>query len=96
MNTGSFQVYQVEQQVRVIYLPADLKSARIADRMRWVSPWLVICFGLVFAALTVLPQREGRLYHVVGPEPCGPVQDVQPLPPTLEDGYVWLRQASKP
>lgn len=42
--------------------------------------------------LSALPQKGGTLYHAVGLEPQGPVQDVQPLPPTLEDGYVWLRQ----
>lgn len=45
-----------------------------------------------FSVISVLPQKEGTLYHVVGPEPRGLVQDVQPLLPTLEDGYVWLRQ----
>lgn len=54
VNTGSFQVYQVDQPVRVIYLPADLKSARIAGRMRWVGPYVGIGFGLFFAALTVI------------------------------------------
>jgi ABC-2 type transport system ATP-binding protein len=44
------------------------------------------------SVISALPQREGTLYHVVGPEPRGPVQAVQPLIPTLEDGYVWLRQ----
>lgn len=54
VNTGSFRVYQVNQPVRVIYLPADQKTARIDGRMRWVGPWLGIGFGLVFAALTVI------------------------------------------
>jgi ABC-2 type transport system ATP-binding protein len=42
--------------------------------------------------ISALPQKVGTLYHVVGPEPRGPVQEVQSLSPTLEDGYVWLRQ----
>jgi ABC-2 type transport system ATP-binding protein len=41
--------------------------------------------------IAALPQEKGTLYHIVGPEPRGAVQNVQPLPPTLEDGYVWLR-----
>jgi ABC-2 type transport system ATP-binding protein len=45
-----------------------------------------------YSVISALPQREGTLYHVVGSEPCGPVQAVQPLSPTLEDGYIWLRQ----
>jgi ABC-2 type transport system ATP-binding protein len=48
------------------------------------------------SVISALPQKEGMLYHVVGPEPCGLVQDVQRLSPTLEDGYVWLRRSSKP
>ena len=54
VNTGSFQVYQLDQPVRVIYLPADLKSARIVGRTRWVGPYMGIGFGLFFAALTVI------------------------------------------
>jgi len=42
--------------------------------------------------ISALPQKAGTLYHVVGPEPRGPVQEVQSLSPTLEDGYVCLRQ----
>ena len=45
-----------------------------------------------FSVISALPQQEGIRYHVVGPEPRGPVQEVLPLSPTLEDGYVWLRQ----
>ena len=45
-----------------------------------------------FSIISALPQKDGTLYHVVGPEPQGPAQKVQPLLPTLEDGYVWLRQ----
>ena len=44
------------------------------------------------SVISALPQKDGILYHVVGPEPRGPVQEVQSLSPTLEDGYVWLRQ----
>ncbi len=44
--------------------------------------------------ISARPQKEGTLYHVVGPEPRGQVQEVQSLSPTLEDGYVWLRQQS--
>ncbi len=45
------------------------------------------------SVISTLPQRGGTLYHVVGPEPRGAaIQEVQPLAPTLEDGYVWLRQ----
>jgi hypothetical protein len=47
-----------------------------------------------WSVISALPHREGMLYHVVGPEPRGPVQAVQPLAPTLEDGYVWLRRQS--
>lgn len=46
------------------------------------------------SVISALPYREGTLYHVVGPEPRGHVQQVQPLSPTLEDGYVWLRKRS--
>jgi ABC-2 type transport system ATP-binding protein len=42
--------------------------------------------------ISALPQRYGTLYHVVGAKPQGPVQSVQPCSPTLEDGYIWLRQ----
>jgi len=44
--------------------------------------------------ISALPQSAGTLYHVVGPSPeeHGPVRNVRPLPPTLEDGYVWLRR----
>lgn len=42
--------------------------------------------------ISALPQKEGTLYHVVGPEPRGQLQEVRSLSPTLEDGYVWLRQ----
>ncbi len=45
--------------------------------------------------ISALPQREGTLYHVVGPEPRGFMQRAQPLPPTLENGYVWLRKLSE-
>lgn len=45
-----------------------------------------------FSLISTLPHKQGTLYHVVGPEPRGAVQHVQSLPPTLEDGYVWLRQ----
>lgn len=47
-----------------------------------------------FGVISILPQKEGTLYHVIGPEPRGPLQEVQALTPTLEDGYVWLRQQS--
>jgi ABC-type multidrug transport system ATPase subunit len=46
------------------------------------------------SVISALPHREGTLYHVVGPEPHGPVQQVQSLRPSLEDGYVWLRKRS--
>jgi ABC-2 type transport system ATP-binding protein len=42
--------------------------------------------------ISALPQKGGTLYHVVGPEPHGPAQEVQAISPTLEDGYIWLRQ----
>ncbi len=45
--------------------------------------------------ISALPQAEGTLYHVVGPEPQGPITGVQPLAPTLEDGYVWLRRQAE-
>lgn len=44
------------------------------------------------SVISALPHRDGTCYHVVGPEPRGFVREVKPLPPTLEDGYVWLRQ----
>ena len=44
--------------------------------------------------ISALPQKAGTIYHVVGPEPHGPVQEVQSLLPTLEDGYIWLRKLS--
>jgi len=44
------------------------------------------------SVLSALPHPAGTLYHVVGPQPRGPVQDMQPYTPTLEDGYIWLRQ----
>lgn len=44
-----------------------------------------------FSVIGTLPQRGGILYHVVGPQPAGPIQEIKPLAPTLEDGYVWLR-----
>jgi len=45
-----------------------------------------------WSLISVLPQKDGMLYHVVGPEPCGAVWQTQRLSPTLEDGYVRLRQ----
>src|SRR5579859_6734951 len=54
VNTGSFKVYQVDQQVSVIYVPADLKLARIAGRQRWVGPWLVIGISLIFITVIVV------------------------------------------
>jgi ABC-type multidrug transport system ATPase subunit len=44
------------------------------------------------SVISALPHPHGALYHVVGPEPRGPAQDVQPCSPTLEDGYIWLRR----
>jgi Protein of unknown function (DUF3592) len=54
VNTGSFRVYHVDQPVRVIYVPTEQKNARIDGRLRWMGPWALICFGLVFMALTVI------------------------------------------
>lgn len=45
-----------------------------------------------WSVISAMPHPEGTLYHVVGPEPGGPVHDVKPLAPSLEDSYVWLRQ----
>ncbi len=42
--------------------------------------------------ISVLPQAEGTLYRVVGPRPEGGVRNIEAVTPTLEDGYVWLRQ----
>ena len=42
VNTGSFKVYQVDQQVSVIYLPTNRELTRIVGRQRWVAPWLLI------------------------------------------------------
>jgi ABC-type multidrug transport system ATPase subunit len=47
------------------------------------------------SVISALPQKDGVLYHVVGPKPCGPEQEVQSLSPTLEDGYIWLRLRGK-
>ncbi|HUY76398.1 MAG TPA: ABC transporter ATP-binding protein [Ktedonobacterales bacterium] len=44
------------------------------------------------SVISALPHSEGTLYHVVGPELSGPLRDIQPCAPTLEDGYIWLRQ----
>jgi ABC-type multidrug transport system ATPase subunit len=44
------------------------------------------------SVIGTLPQREGVLYHVVGQPPDNGAQDLKPLAPTLEDGYVWLRR----
>jgi ABC-2 type transport system ATP-binding protein len=43
--------------------------------------------------IAAVPRDEGIVYHVVGPQPeeGDLVKDVQPLAPTLEDGYVWLQ-----
>jgi ABC-2 type transport system ATP-binding protein len=42
--------------------------------------------------ISVLPQAAGTLYRAVGSQPQGPVHAVEEVAPTLEDGYVWLRQ----
>jgi len=42
------------------------------------------------SVISMFPQAEGTLYRVVGPRPEG--QYVDAVLPTLEDGYVWLRQ----
>ena len=54
VNTGSFKVYQVNQQVSVVYVPTNRQLARIVGRQRWVGPWLIIAFGLVFTAVIVV------------------------------------------
>jgi ABC-type multidrug transport system ATPase subunit len=56
------------------------------------APGYVVPAGL--SIISALPQSEGTLYHMVGPDPeqYGPVQNFQLLSPTLEDGYVWLRR----
>jgi len=46
--------------------------------------------------ISALPQTDGTLYQVVGPEPRGQVRDLLPRSPTLEDGYVWLRRQRSP
>lgn len=53
VNTGSFKIYQVNQEVSVIYVPADLKLARIVGRQRWVGSLLVIGISLFFTAVIV-------------------------------------------
>jgi len=53
VNTGSFRVYQVNQPVTVIYLPADPRQARIEGRHRWVGPWLLIGFSLFFVVVAI-------------------------------------------
>ncbi len=45
-----------------------------------------------WSLIAMLPQPDGMLYHVVGPEPHGAIRQVRRLAPTLEDGYVRLRQ----
>ena len=42
------------------------------------------------SVISALPHTGGTVYRVVGPEPHGAVREVEPRPPTLEDGYVWL------
>ncbi|GCF09029.1 multidrug ABC transporter ATP-binding protein [Dictyobacter arantiisoli] len=44
------------------------------------------------SVIAALPHKDGTLYHVVGAEPGGHAQQIQSLPPTLEDGYIWLRK----
>ena len=53
VNTGSFKVYQVNQQVSVIYVPTNRELTRIVGRQRWVASWLVIGISLIFTAMTV-------------------------------------------
>jgi ABC-type multidrug transport system ATPase subunit len=47
------------------------------------------------SVISALPQESGIQYHVVGPEPYGEILNLQPLSPTLEDGYIWLRRKVK-
>ena len=42
--------------------------------------------------ISVLPQTNGTLYRVVGPRPTGAIRNLEEVTPSLEDGYVWLRQ----
>jgi ABC-type multidrug transport system, ATPase component len=42
--------------------------------------------------IAIVPQAEGTLYRVVGPTPTGNIRNLQSVPPTLEDAYVWLHQ----
>ena len=51
---SSWRFHRVGQAVQVIYLPADLQSARIDDFTRWLGPCLGIGFSLVFVTLTLL------------------------------------------
>src|SRR5450631_2906163 len=43
VKTGSFQVYHVDQPVKVIYVPTDQRITRIDGRMRWMGPCILIC-----------------------------------------------------
>ncbi len=42
--------------------------------------------------ISAIPQAEGTLYRIVGSRPEGQIFDIRHISPTLEDGYVWLRQ----
>ena len=62
--------------------------------------WQFLADGLYLppsnlSIISVLPQTEGILYRVVGPRPERDVKNIEEVSPTLEDGYVWLRQQSK-
>ncbi|HET9016912.1 MAG TPA: hypothetical protein VFN57_15025 [Thermomicrobiaceae bacterium] len=47
--------------------------------------------------ISALPHPGPAAYRVAGPEPHGALSEVEPRPPTLEDGYVWLvRRARAP
>jgi ABC-type multidrug transport system ATPase subunit len=42
--------------------------------------------------ISMLHLAEGIQYRLVGPQPAE-YSDAQPVPPSLEDGYVWLMQS---
>lgn len=44
------------------------------------------------SVIATLPHAEGTIYQVVGARPEDAVREVQPVTPTLEHGYIWLRQ----
>lgn len=51
---SGLRFHRIGQTVKVIYSPAGVQSAHINDSSRWIGPWIIIGFGLVFATFTVI------------------------------------------